>query len=298
MPHALPKRALPKCPICLQTGDQKFEINCHPIYECPACQHRYIGTNLSPTHVDEQYSDDYFTAGNAGYDNYLANRPLVEDHSRRYAAMIDGFHSQPGRCFAIGAAAGFDLVGFDERDWDVEGLEPNATMCRHAAEVLGFKLLHTSLESLDLQPQAPPFQLVLAIQVMAHFVDPRVAADKMSKLLSDDGLLLIETWNYRSITSRVWGKHWHEYSPPTVVQWFSPASLEKLMQQFQLTKVASGRPKKFIYGHHATSLLRYKLTSIPGMKLMTPLLSLIPDKMKIPYPSEDLFWMLFRRASS
>ena len=296
MPNNVIHPSLPKCPVCLQAGDEKFEIGSYVIFECRRCQHNYVESPSGSEHTERHYSDSYFTGGEAGYDDYLANRPLVEEHSRRYARLLSQFIPAVGRCFAVGAAAGFDLVGFHENGWQVTGLEPNATMCRHAKELYGFDLHRSGLESFEPDQLGFQVELVAALQVMAHFVDVRLAAQKMAALLKRDGLLLIETWNHRSVTARLLGRNWHEYSPPTVVQWFSPHSLEKLLKQFGFTKVAQGRPKKFIYGHHAASLLRYKLAAIPGLKFTTPALSLVPAKLRIPYPSEDLFWMLLRRT--
>jgi SAM-dependent methyltransferase len=168
-------------------------------------------------------------------------------------------------------------------------------MCDFAKETLGFDLMNASLEHLQ---NAPKADLVIALQVMAHFVAPQVAATQIANLTKPGGWLLVETWNHRSRTARLFGKHWHEYSPPTVVQWFSPKSLERLMSQHGFEKVAAGRPKKFIRSEHAVSLLRYKIDSIPIVRWGSPLLRLIPEKLNIPYPSEDLFWMLFQRSEN
>lgn len=284
------------CPICLHAAEDKFAIGDFRIFECTDCHHCCTDQAFGQTHVGDYYSDQYFTGGAAGYDDYLANRPIVEAHSRQYARLLTQFRPSAGSCFAVGAAAGFDLVGFHEAGWRVGGLDPNATMCRHAKELFDFDLQCCSLESVDLSSIREGFDLAIALQVMAHFVNPRFAAEQLSKLVRSRGLLLIETWNYQSRTARIFGKHWHEYSPPTVIQWFSPRSLEKLMHQFGFRRIDLGRPKKFIYGHHAASLLKYKLASNPLVKYATSGLNLIPSKLRIPYPSEDLFWMLFERT--
>ena len=60
------------------------------------------------------------------------------------------------------------------------------------------------------------FDLVSLIQVLAHVVDVREALGAVAALTRTDGHCLIETWNVESWTARFLGRHWHEYSPPSV----------------------------------------------------------------------------------
>jgi SAM-dependent methyltransferase len=132
------------------------------------------------------------------------------------------------------------------------------------------------------------------IQVAAHFHNPRRAFANAFNLLKPDGVLLIETWNYQSLTARAFGRAWHEYSPPSVLQWFSPETLsEFLRREIGFEKIAHGRPSKKISGEHARSLLRYRL----GNKF-DAILKLIPAKINFPYPAEDLFWAIYRKKKS
>jgi hypothetical protein len=82
------------------------------------------------------------------------------------------------------------------------------------------------------------------------------------------------------------------------LHWFSPSDLKILARQYGFEVVAQGRPQKWIAGAHVKSLLGYKLDSIPGGGLFKALLRLVPDRLKIPYPAEDLFWMLFQKVES
>jgi hypothetical protein len=126
------------------------------------------------------------------------------------------------------------------------------------------------------------------IQVVAHFYNPRKSFEKAFDLLDEMGFLLIETWNRDSVSARILGKHWHEYSPPSVLQWFSERNLTEFLQKIGFKKISSGRPPKKISGAHAKSLLKYRLGD-------NFLLKLIPEKINFPYPSEDLFWTIYQK---
>jgi hypothetical protein len=132
---------------------------------------------------------------------------------------------------------------------------------------------------------------VLLIQVIAHLLDLNKSLSNLRQLVRPDGRVLIETWNQESFTARLLGKRWHEYSPPSVLHWFTPQRLANLMREFGFEQETTGRTVKWISVRHALSLLQ-KDRMQDGKRGSS---TRIPSTWKIPYPSEDLFWSLFRR---
>lgn len=272
------------CPLCGATSEFAFEAKGYRLLDCKRCAHRFADVPGGEAHVTTIYGDDYFTGGGAGYADYTADGDALRARGRMYADIIARFVSA-GRLLDIGAAAGFLLKGFIDEGWRGSGLEPNPAMCDFGRERLGLPMHRGSLESFRTSER---FDLITMIQVVAHFYDPRGAFENTREMLASDGLLLIETWNRDSISARLFGKAWHEYSPPSVLQWFSSDGLREFLIKSGFEYVGGGRPSKKISGAHAKSLLRYRLGD-------NPLLKLIPDRVKIPYPSEDLFWALFKK---
>ena len=133
------------------------------------------------------------------------------------------------------------------------------------------------------------------IQVISHFFDLNKSIQVASELIKPGGYILVETWNKDSLPAKIFGKFWHEYNPPSVIQWFSAKSLEMLFNRYGLTKIAEGRPSKWLSGSHAKLILRSKIYNFPLNQLFTKILNFVPDKLPIPYPSLELFWSLFRR---
>jgi hypothetical protein len=137
--------------------------------------------------------------------------------------------------------------------------------------------------------------LVCMIQVIAHFIDPNIVIARCKKdFLSINGYVLIETWNYRSLTAKMLRTKWHEYSPPSVLHWFSKSGLNKLMKKHGFKEIASGRPQKNISVKHAKSLLKHKAKNNITAKVCYYYISKIPDSMKLKYPGDDLLWVLYR----
>ncbi|RMF77378.1 MAG: methyltransferase domain-containing protein [Chloroflexi bacterium] len=279
------------CPLCNHDSNVLFEKDGYPIRECVHCHHQYAELDLTPTHPTQIYDDSYFFDGGDGYPNYLREAELLIEHGRRYAKLLRHY-TDVGTVFDVGSAAGFILKGFAEAGWQAYGIEPNDSMAAYAREVLHLDVTTGALEEFEMPHQ---FDLVTMIQVIAHFYDVRQAFDVVSRGLRSGGLLLIETWDRDSFPARMLGANWHEYSPPSVVHWFSLDGLNWFLQSYGFEAIAHGRPSKWLKGVHAKSLVRYKLDDIAGGKHLTHLVRAIPDNIKIPYPFFDLFWGLYKR---
>lgn len=264
------------------------------ILDCQSCGFRFADLAAPVSHTRETYGDGYFQGGGAGYSDYLGEAQLLREHGRWYARRLARF-IPTGTMLDVGAAAGFVLQGFLDGGWQGEGLEPNAAMAAYARRELGLHVQVGDLESLAADRQ---FDLVSMIQVVAHFADVRQALSAAAKSTRPGGHWLIETWNKDSLTARLFGRHWHEYSPPSVLRWFAPQTLAALAGQFGFREVARGRPSKWLNGGHAKSLLQYKLTGLPLGKLAAAPLKLLPQRLSLPYPGDDLFWMLLKKSQS
>lgn len=279
------------CPICEGATHQVFLKHGYWVRECEICSHRCAEIALTADHPKTVYSDDYFQGGRAGYPNYLGEADLLIAHGRRYGHLL-AHYTNPGTVLDVGAAAGFILRGFYQSGWRGMGIEPNPRMAEYARTQLELNVEVGALENIQQHQQV---DLVSMIQVIAHFYNLRQALQVAADVTRPGGYWLIETWNRESFVARLLGQHWHEYSPPSVLHWFSPAGLTRLASQFGFAEVACGRPSKWLNGAHAKSLLSYKFQDSWMRGLMARLLGVIPDRLAIPYPNFDLFWILFQK---
>jgi 2-polyprenyl-3-methyl-5-hydroxy-6-metoxy-1,4-benzoquinol methylase len=278
-----------QCPICHQGAARRFECHGYWLLECPSCTHQFFDYVAQEGHVSRVYGDSYFNGGGAGYPDYLSEEHLLRERGRWYAKRLARY-MPVGRVLDVGAAAGFVLQGFQESGWVAEGLEPNESMARYAREVLGLSVSTTDLMGFQCDHQ---YDLVAMIQVIAHLVDPRAALSKAWGVIRPAGHLLVETWNSRSYMARLMGSNWHEYSPPSVLHCFSTSSLSRLLAETGFLEIARGRPSKWIGARHAKELLRHKFGDASWTR---GIVGLLPDRLRLPYPAEDLAWLLLRKA--
>lgn len=280
------------CPVCGEMGLRLFEKYGHWIRGCKHCKHRYVENKVDAEHLQEVYGDSYFTGGGAGYRDYCEEGELLRERGHMYAKLVLPHVSEPGTLLDVGAAAGFVLQGWLDAGWMGCGLEPNETMVDYACNTLGLDVSQGSLESYASEQR---FRLISMIQVVAHFYDLRRAFQRAAELTAPEGYWLVETWDCQSWTARLFGQHWHEYSPPSVLHYFSRQSLSTLAKQFGFHEVASGQPRRWIRGSHIRSLLQYKMRDTVWGRRLGSLVSMIPSGVAFPYWGDDLFWMLFRR---
>ncbi|MFM2430389.1 MAG: hypothetical protein RLZZ511_1602 [Cyanobacteriota bacterium] len=280
------------CPICHAASQPIFQKEQFQIRECFGCHHQFTEARVTEAHADAIYGDDYFEGGGAGYPGYLAEANLIRAHGRRYAKMLTR-HCRPGRVLDVGAAAGFVLQGFVQSGWQGTGVEPNDRMAAHGREQLGLDIRTGSLEQVN---PGDTYDLVTMVQVIPHFWDLHQAMQTASQATKRDGYWLIETWNRESRMAQFFGQNWHEYSPPSVLRWFAPEDLGILAAQYGFREVDRGRPQKWISGAHVKSLAGHKLKTMGALRYLRPLLKLIPDGLRLPYPAEDLFWVLYQKV--
>lgn len=274
-----------KCPLCNSQSKLTFTVKGFEILDCLACNHRFTNIRTDATHVEKVYDHSYFHEGGAGYSDYLLESDLLYERGKKYAKKIQKVIAQKGRVLDVGSAAGFILKGYVDEGWHGIGIEPNLEMAKYGCQELGLEIKQGAFENYKTPLK---FDFISMIQVVSHFYEQKKAFENASKLLKKGGYLLIESWDRNSISAKIFGKKWHEYSPPSVLHWYSLKSLTNYLTKFGFERIEHGRPAKKISGRHIKSLLKYHLGE-------SAILNIIPEKMKFRYPSEDLFWVIFRK---
>lgn len=276
---------------CIEDKSLVAVKNGYPILDCQSCQRRFSVIRDSETHLSEVYSDKYFFEGGDGYPDYLEGKDILYYYGAYYAKKLKKY-ALPGKVLDVGCAAGFILKGFESMGWKGQGIEPNETMAAYGRKELNLDIYNGSIEDFSSEQK---FNLVCLIQVIGHFYNVDKSMENISSLLLPGGLVLVESWNMNSWIARILGKHWHEYSPPSVINWFSDKSLKKLFDDYGFEPITSGHPVKKIQVKHALSLLKEKS---PAFYKKNSFFRFIEKKlgvMAMIYPPVDLKWYLFRK---
>jgi SAM-dependent methyltransferase len=282
------------CPVCENRNTiKRFEINSYSIIDCVSCGHRFTRLVLDEDKIKEIYSDSYFFEGRDGYPDYTLEKDMLIARGERYAEIVSR-HMDTGTLLDVGAAAGFIMKGFENKGWKVIGIEPNSSMAGYGKENFSLDIRIGTLEDPGMNITA---DLVLLIQVIAHLYDLNRSMKSINSIIKQGGLLLIETWNKDSYMARLLGRRWHEYSPPSTLNFFSRRSMDAFMSKHGFIRISAGRPRKKIRSGHVKSLLRHKFEGDMSSKWLAGIERILPDNIYLPYPSVDLFWALYQNRN-
>ncbi len=284
------------CSSLINCGEEKhllFKKNGYSIMECKKCSHRFLYIPNVVNHLKTIYSDEYFFGGKlTGYPNYLDQKDILINYGIKYAKIIAKY-IEPGNVLNTGCAAGFILKGFEQSGWNCYGIDPNETMASYGRKELNLSISTTDFETFE---TSQTFDLINMIQVVGHFYDVDKALLKAYSLLNANGLVLVESWNMKSTLTRLLGKKWPEYSPPSVVSWFSDNTLEQLFNYYGFELIAKGYPAKRLNVKHALSLFEEKTPNFPFKKRIINLVNGSIGKFTIIYPPLDLKWYIFKKS--
>jgi SAM-dependent methyltransferase len=233
-----------------------------------------------------------FFEGKQGYPNYLDAKDLLIQYGINYAKLVCKYANH-GKVLGVGCAAGFILKGFEQSGWDCYGIEPNETMATYGRDNLNLNIISGDLETFK---SIEKFDLIIMIQVIGHLYDVDKALLKVNDLLKEGGTVIVESWDMNSTFAKIIGKHWHEYSPPSVVNWFSDDTLTHLFKYYGFSLVAKGRPSKKISIKHGLSLFEESTPDFLLKKKLIKLAKATIGEFAITYPPLDLKWYLFKKS--
>ena len=280
------------CTLCGNSSVSAFKVNDYNILKCTSCNHYFTQLKISTEEVKNIYSDNYFFGGGDGYPDYTLEKDMLIRKGEYYSKKIEKF-IKSGKVLDIGCASGFIIKGFENKGWKATGIEPNASMSEYGRDLLGLDIRQGTIEEVKLTEK---YDLILMIQVIAHLFDLNASMKNVYKHLKPGGYLLIETWNRSSLTAALFGKLWHEYSPPGTLNFFDKRNLLIFLKKYNFQHIKTGRPEKKLMSNHAKSLIKHKLKSNKFMKYFSGAVNIVPDNILLPYPAEDLFWSLYQKV--
>lgn len=222
------KQYLPElaCPFCARRSPFiRYQItDQHRIVKCEDCGLMWLHPRPSLEELHEIYDEGYYhneefydSAGSKlyGYYDYLYERLNKQYTYQKMADRADELlrrdrhHDQEKPAWLdVGCGLGFLMdVAFDH-GYRVHGVEFNPYAVQAIEAKYTFPVTCGSIHDLD---PGERYQVISLFDVIEHLDDPFGDLKRLRNLVSDDGLLMLQTMDSESLPSRIIGKRLEDF---------------------------------------------------------------------------------------
>lgn len=201
------------------------------LVRCRACGLVYQSPRPTLEEMAEHYPTEYepyadSTALNAP--NALLRRAFAYGIQKRVRFITR--HKAGGQLLDVGCAAGTFLSGMrDNPGWVVQGVEPSAEVAAYARTIHDLDVFTGTLE--EAAYPAHTYDCVTMWDVLEHVHDPLGTLCEVSRILKDDGILVIRVPNLASWDARLFGNVWAGLDAPRHLYVFRPETVTALLAQ-------------------------------------------------------------------
>jgi 2-polyprenyl-3-methyl-5-hydroxy-6-metoxy-1,4-benzoquinol methylase len=220
------------CCVCGATNshilfDIKYPLFNYPgtftIRKCNKCGLLFNSPRLPDGEIFKLYDSRYYFFQNYDSDEFKR----ITDIYLRTVALIQNEISEK-RVVEIGSAKGYLLALMKYLGWSVQGIEISPEAAEYAISKFGVPTHTGTIESYLDSTRKDVFPVVLAIDVMEHVPNPIDFLNGIDKILSNDGLLIIDTPNGGSKNIENLGSNWKGFNP-FHIYYFSSDILQLLL---------------------------------------------------------------------
>lgn len=148
----------------------------------------------------------------------------------------------------VGTGYGTGVTVALDAGLDAIGIEPAHNLYNHAKNILGRRVLHTTVDQF-VKRRPRTFDFITMIHVVEHVTDPYQLLRQAYTLLNTNGVLYIETPNSDSHLLRAEKDRYTFLTPPDHIHLFSPRSLSAAVRTVFHTRPqikTYSRPEHFV----------------------------------------------------
>lgn len=221
----------PQCPLCAsQQTTRKHKFHSPPgiqetfaIRECKSCAHLFTSPLPSEELLNRLYNSEGFVRQQADPQFLDARKEYEIENWEMLKRHLSG-----GVLADVGCGAGSFISFAPEFGYEAIGLEENSELARYARQHYGVKIM----ETFDIRSLKDTHVDIIALRdVFEHLPHPHDILNTINKILPPGGWLYISLPNARSLEAKWFGSHFIGWWIPLHLNHFSPASIERLLEQ-------------------------------------------------------------------
>jgi SAM-dependent methyltransferase len=223
------------CVVCGETATHPY---CLGVVRCRGCGLVFAERVPDALETQSLYQREYFFGGE--YFDYAAERAALERNFRDRLEGLPGLVHPAARVVELGCAYGYFLNLIKDRvAWHL-GFDPSADGVAFARRSLEVNATTADFVTFPLEPAS--VDLVFMWDVIEHLSRPDDVLRKVSEVLAPGGHVALTTGDVSSWLARMRGGRWRMIHPPTHVYYFSPSTLERLLDRYGLEVRRVRRP--------------------------------------------------------
>lgn len=214
------------CPVCgAEAAREIFVKHGFSHGRCGDCSAIYVNPILNHERLHAFYLDE------TSYTQVLVNETQRSLDEKRFAyclEVLDQLVRAPGRLLDVGCGPGTFLTVARARGWTVQGVEFNKA-CIALLAAAGIDVIDVPIERAPLEPES--YQCVALWDVLEHIASPADFLASIHRLLSPDGILMIEVPHVDSLVSRVLHEKSATFAGDVHINFFGVATLTRLLER-------------------------------------------------------------------
>ncbi|MEK7521773.1 MAG: class I SAM-dependent methyltransferase [Patescibacteria group bacterium] len=157
---------------------------------------------------------------------YLENQELFKNIFKATLKKVLNYKKK-GKVLEVGSSTGLLLSLFQEKGWEVQGVEPSEKSSTHAIKI-GIPTIRTTFEKAKITGK---FDVVVLNHVLEHMKNPEPVLRKVNQLLNDKGIVVVNIPNAGSLSAKIYREKWKYRLPEEHLWQFTPNSLKTLLEK-------------------------------------------------------------------
>ena len=134
-----------------------------------------------------------------------------------------------GLILDVGCGDGSFLLPFSERGWDTYGVDVSKSACNLAIKRLGRNIFNSELS--DCHFPSNYFDVIILNHVVEHLSNPNETLKEISRILKNDGILVLFTPNVDSFQFKLSKEKWFHLDLPRHLCLYNPKTLANLIDK-------------------------------------------------------------------